>query len=139
MAFSNTLRNAMQDQAFGRSSFLNPTTLYIGLSRVEPGFDAATNSEHSGDAYARVAVINSADNWDASAAGVKRNTNAITFPEASGSWGLVSHATLWTATTSDGAAAYWGSAPLGTSKNIISGDTPNIPANSLSFTINSSA
>ncbi len=139
MAFSNTLRNAMQDQAFGRSSFLNPTTLYVGLSTAEPGFDAAALAEPSGGAYARVAVINSADNWDGSAAGVKRNTNAITFPEATASWGLVSHATIFTATTSDGAGAYWGSAPLGTSKNIISGDTPNIPANSLSFTINSSA
>ena len=139
MAFSDTRRNAMQDQAFGRSSFLNPTTLYVGLSTAEPGFAGASLAEPSGGAYARVAVINSADNWDSSAAGVKRNTNAITFPEATASWGLVSHATIFTAVTSDGALAYWGSAPLGTSKNIISGDTPNIPANSLSFTINSSA
>jgi len=139
MAFSDTLRNAMLDQAFGNSSFLSVTTLYVGLSRAEPGFDASVNSEPSGNSYARVAVVNSVNNWAVGASGVKRNQTAFTFPEATGSWGLVSHATVWTAVTSDGSGAYWGSAPLGVSKSILSGDTPNIPANSLSFTVNSSA
>jgi len=139
MSFSDQLRESLLDQAFGGSGNINPATLYIGLSRIEPGFDGSANSEQSGNGYVRVAVVNSDNIWGATAAGVKQNNAAITFPEATGSWGLVSHATVWTATTSDGPLAYWGSAPLGTSKNIISGDTPNIPVNSLSFTVNSSA
>lgn len=139
MSFSDQLRHSMLNQAFGGSGDLNPSTLWVGLSRAEPGFTAATNSEPSGNAYARVAVVNSDNNWAAAASGVKQNNAAITFPEATGSWGLVTHATVWIDPTSDGAAAYWGSAPLGTGKSIISGDTANIPASSLSFTVNSSA
>ena len=139
MSFSDQLRESLLDQAFGGSGDVNPTTMWIGLSRVEPGFDGSVNSEPSGNAYARVAVVNSSNNWGATAAGVKRNAAAFTFPAATGSWGLVSHATVWIDPTSDGALSYWGSAPLGTSKSIIDGDTPNIPVNSLSFTVNSNA
>ena len=140
MAYSDQLRNSIQDQIFGGSGDVTAiSTLYFGLSVVEPGFDGSVNSEPAAGSYARVPFVNSDNNWDASASGVKRNASVITFPEATASWGLVTHATLWTNVTSDGAGAYWGSAPLGTSKNILSGDTPSIPVGSLSFTVNSSS
>lgn len=139
MSFSDQLRDSLLDQAFGGSGDVNPTTMYIGLSRVEPGFDGSVNSEPVGNAYARVAIVNSSNIWAAAASGVKRNAAVITFPEATGSWGSVTHATVWIDPTSDGALSYWGSAPLGTAKSIISGDTPNIPVNSISFTVNSAA
>ncbi len=139
MSFSDELRQAILDASFGGSGNLDVNTFHIGLSRVEPGFDGSANSEPVGNAYARVTFVNSDNNWAAAASGVKQNAAAITFPEASGSWGLVSHLTVWIDPTSDGALSYWASAPLGTSKSIISGDTPNVPVNSLSFTVNSSA
>lgn len=137
MPFSNQLIHSILDQVMGGSGNVNPSTLWVGLSRADPGFDGSTNSEPSGNGYARVAVVNSGNVWAAAASRVKRNSAAITFPEATGSWGLVSDATLWTNATSDGASVFWGNAPLGTNKSIISGDTPNFPANSLSFTVNS--
>jgi len=139
MPFSDQLRHSILNHVLGGSGNVNQTTLWIGLSRADPGFDGSTNSEPSGNAYARVAVVNSNNVWALAASGVKRNNAAITFPEATGSWGLVTDATLWTNATSTGASVFWGNAPLGTNKSIISGDTPNFPANSLSFTVNSSA
>ena len=100
MSFSNFLRDGLSDHALGRTDFVAPLTLYFGLSRADPGFTGTANSEHSGDAYARVALPNSDNLFAAAVAGIKRTNAAITFPEASGSWGLVSFATIWTAVTS---------------------------------------
>jgi len=135
MSFSDALENSVLDHIFGGPDYTRPTTVYIGLSTADPGEAAAGLAEPSGGSYARVAVVNSSNNFSAAAAGVKQNAAAVTFPEASASWGLVSHAAFWTDPTSDGAGAFLGSGALGTSKNVISGDTPQFPVNSLQVTL----
>ncbi len=66
---------------------------WVGLSTADPGEDGATLAEPSGSGYARVAVT--AATWDAAAAGAKDNGTAITFPEASGSWGTVTYVCIF--------------------------------------------
>lgn len=75
---------AMLDHIFRTSSFSQPT-LYMALSTVSPGDDNSGLAEPSGNNYAREAVAT----WDAAASGATANTAAITFNEASGSWGTI--------------------------------------------------
>jgi len=135
MSFSDDLENKVLDHIFGGVDYTRVATVYIGLSTADPGEAAAGLAEPSGGSYARVATVNSDNNFGAAVAGVKQNNAIVTFPEATGSWGLVSHIALWTNPTSDGAGAFMGSGALGTSKNIISGDTPQFPVNSLQITL----
>lgn len=135
MSFSDDLENKVLDHIFGGGDYTRVATVYFGLSTADPGEAAAGLAEPSGNAYARVAVVNSTNNFSAAASGVKQNAAAVAFPEASGSWGLVSHVALWTDPTSTGAGAFMGSGALGTNKNIISGDTPQFPVNSFQVTL----
>jgi hypothetical protein len=135
MSFSDALEDAALDHIFGGPDYTRVATLYIGLSTSDPGEAAAGLAEPSGGSYARVALVNSSNNWDAAASGVKRNTGAITFPEATGSWGNVNYVAIWDNPTSTGAGAFLGSGALGTAKNVVTGDTPRFQANSLSITL----
>ena len=135
MSLSDNLENNILDHIFGGTDYTRVATLYIGLSTADPGEAAAGLAEPAAGSYARVAAVNSTNNFSAAAAGVKQNAAAITFPEATASWGLVAYITIWDNPTSDGAGAFLGSGALGTSKNVISGDTPSFPVNSLQITL----
>lgn len=135
MSFSDTLENEILDHVFGVGAYTAATTLWIGLSTADPGDDAATLAEPSGNGYARVGLDNSGTSWTTAAAGVTRNGVEITFPEASGSWGTISHVAIWTHVTSDGAAVLFATGALGTSKAVGIGDTPRFQINSLSLTL----
>lgn len=135
MSFGNTYENNILDHVFGGPDYTRVSTLWVGLSTADPGEDASTLAEPSGNAYARVAVVNSSNNWAAAAAGVKRNATVITFPTAIGSWGNVTYTTVWAAATSTGVGAFVGRGILGTAKNITNGDTPQYGVGSLSITL----
>ncbi len=114
---------------YGELYWLNimlETNLWVGLSTADPGDDGATLAEPSGSGYARVAVT--AATWDAASAGSKDNGTAITFPEASGAWGTVSHVCLFDAATEGN--LLWSGA-LGASEAITSGEIPRFTAGSL--------
>lgn len=131
MSFSDTLENAVLDYLFGASALSQPATLWISLSTADPLDTAAGLAEPSGNGYARVAVVNDTNWWRASAAGVKQNSAELTFPEASGSWGTLTHVGIHTHATSTGVACLWGSGALGTSKAVTTGDTPRFQTDSL--------
>jgi len=135
MSFGNTYENNILDHIFGGPDYTRVATLWVGLSIADPLDDASGLSEPSGNGYARVAVVNSSNNWSAAAAGVKRNATAIAFPTATGSWGNVTHAALWAAATSTGVGALVGKGALGTAKNVTNGDTPQFGIGSLSFSL----
>ena len=135
MSFSDTLENEILDHVFGIGAYTAPTTLWIGLSTADPGDDAATLAEPTGNGYARVGVDNSGTTWTTAAGGVVPNGAEITFPEASGSWGTISHVAIWTNATSDGAAVLFATGALGTSKAVGVGDTARFQVNSLRLTL----
>jgi hypothetical protein len=118
MSFANYLEDEILDHLFGKGSY-TPPTIYVGLSTADPGEDAAGLAEPSGNGYARVSTA--AGDWNTSSGGSISNANDVTFPQATGSWGTVSHAALFDAATSGNMLA---SGALSASKAIASGDTP---------------
>ena len=87
-SISNYLENELLDHILGTGAYTKPT-VYVGLSTADPTDDASGNAEPSGNAYARVA--HSA--WDAATSRATENTGTCTFPQATGSWGTITH---WT-------------------------------------------
>ena len=105
------------------------TEIFMGSLVV---LDASGNAEPVGAGYARVSTA-SAD-WNASTGSPSTvdNANDITFPEASGSWGLITHFAIWDAATV-GNMLMHGS--LTASKTIGSGDTAKFAAGDLDVTL----
>ena len=130
-SFSDYLENALLNQLFRGSSYSFPGTLYVGLYTAAPT-DAGGGTEVSGNSYARVAVTANTSNWANSTAGATSNSNAITFPQASGSWGTVVALGIFDALTSGNLLAW---ADLTTSKLVGNGDTPSFAAGDLDVTL----
>lgn len=138
VGFSDQMENSVLDHWLGGGDYTRVTTVYLGLSTQDPLDTVANNSEPfvSGNGYARVAVVNSVNEWPAAASGSKRNANVQTFPEASSDWGTQSHVTVWNHPSSANATSnYLASGALGTAKAVSQGDTARFPANSLGFTM----
>jgi hypothetical protein len=94
MSFADFLELELLDHVMGKGSY-TPPTIYVGLSTADPGDDAATLAEPSGNGYARVTTA--ASDWNAASGGSITNANAISFPTASGSWGTLTHVALFNA------------------------------------------
>ena len=128
-SFGDYAENAVLDWLFGSG---DPATWYIGLSTADPTDDGSGIAEPSGGSYARVAVTNNATNWPAASGGAKANGTAITFPQASASWGTVTHFVIMDA-ASDG--NMYVHAALDASKTVDSGDTLSFAVGELDITL----
>jgi hypothetical protein len=118
MSFSNYLENKVLLHVFGATAYTAPATLYVGLYTSDPG-EANTGTEVSGGSYARQTIAFTVTTNQAS------NTAAVEFPTATASWGTVTYAAIFDASTSGNMLAY---GALTTSKTIASGDVLRIPA-----------
>ena len=81
------LAGSILDHVFKTAVYTAATTLYVGLSTGTIA-DATTGSaagEPSGGAYARLAC----NTWDTASGGATANTAAITFVQATASWGTI--------------------------------------------------
>lgn len=107
---SDYVENKMLDAILG-TGFTKPAAVYMALFTSYPT-DAGTGTEVSGNGYARVDVTAL---WAAASGGQKKNSGAINFPAASGSWGTITHWALFTA-SSGGNMLFYGelSAPATT-------------------------
>jgi hypothetical protein len=128
-SFADYWENEILDHLFGKSSYA-PPTIYVGLSTSDPTDNASGLAEPSGNSYARVATAGS--DWNTASGGTIDNANDITFPEASGSWGMLTHFALFD-TASGGNMLAHGS--LGASKSIGSGDTAKFAAGDLDVSL----
>lgn len=130
---SNYLENEILDHILGGADFSRPGTVYVGLwaATLSDASTGSTAGQPVGNNYARVAVTNNGTNWPAASGGAKANGAAITFPQASGSWGTVTDFAICDAAT-DGNILYWGT--LGTPNAIGSGDTPSFAIGELDIT-----
>ena len=134
MSWSDTLENAILDHVLGGAAYTQVDTVWFSLSTAVTSDNANGNAEPVGNGYARVGHENAVALFAAAAAGVKQNALAITFPEASGSWGTVLHFSIWANETSETAANLIAAGSLAVSKAVGAGDTPRFPINSLSIT-----
>lgn len=131
-SFSDFLENELLDHVLGNSAYVAPSTVYIALSTADPTDTGAGMAEPSGFAYARQAVTNNLTNWPAAVAGAKSNFNSITFPEATGNWGTITHFAIFDA-VSGGNMLMHGA--LTVAKAITSGDVLQFPATSIAVSL----
>ena len=128
-SFNDYTEAKVLDHIVGKTSFTMPTA-YIGLSTADPTDDASGLAEPSGSGYARVATTGA--DWDAAAAGATANAAVITFPEASGAWGTVTHFFLADASTAGNMLAH---GTLDASRVVTSGITPRFAIGALDITL----
>lgn len=137
MAFSNYLEEKILKHIFGLGTFTKPSSVYVGLATatISDTTTGSTVTEPSTGAYARVTVANNATNWPAAAGTsptAKKNGVVITFPEATASWGTVTHFFIADDATTGNVLIY---GQLSASKVIDAGDIPRFNAESLSITL----
>jgi len=120
---SDAYANTMLDTAFAG-------TVYIALSTTTPTNTGTNVTEPSGNNYSRVAILTSY--WAAAASRSKSNSAAVVFPEASGSWGTVTHFALYSAATG---GTFLGWSALTNSRSVTAGLSPVFAVGALVVTI----
>src|SRR5688572_4610014 len=86
---------AALDAAFGDDHGSQyPSSWYVAFFLDDPG-ESGVGTEVSGPGYARAEVGNDDGNWSGPGGGVKSNLAQITFPEATGGWGEITHWALF--------------------------------------------
>jgi len=89
--FSDVAENKVLDHIVGKASFAKPT-VYLGFCTADPGEEATganCNEVPNTNGYERVATPPA--DWNSASSGAIDNANALASPEASGSWGTVTH------------------------------------------------
>jgi hypothetical protein len=127
--FIDTLEQALLDHVLNDGTYTPPANWFVALSTTTPTEAGGNFTEPSGNGYARVSTA--AADWAAAsgtAPATKANANAITFPQASGSWGTVTHFGMFIASTG-GTVQIWGA--LTTSQAVGTGNTPSFAASAL--------
>jgi hypothetical protein len=123
---SNFLENALINATLRNTTYTSVATVYVSLWTSDPT-DAGSGTEVSGGSYARTAVT-----FAAPSNGVTTNSADVTFPTATGSWGVVGWIGINDAATSGNLLYH---SPLDTSKTIDSGDIFKISTGNLSVTL----
>ena len=126
MSFSDVLEAELLDHLFDIGAYSAPT-MYVGLSTADPTDDASGLAEPSGSGYVRIACAA----WSRTASEVD-NDAAVTFAEATGSWGTITHAGLFDA---ESAGNLLLSFALDTPRAITDGMTPRFSAGELNITL----
>lgn len=111
-SLSDYLENKLALHVFCATGYTSPTTVYAALCTSATS-DSALGTEASGGSYARTSIAFTASGPVAS------NSANCEFPEATGSWGTITHAALMDASTSGNILVH---GALTASKAISSGD-----------------
>lgn len=119
---SNYLENKLLDHVLRNTSYNSPTTVYVGLYTSDPS-DDNSGTEVSGGSYARQIL-----SVTTASGGIVTSSADVTFPQATGSWGTVSHIGLLDALSSGNLLMH---TPLTTSRLIESGDILKISTGNL--------
>jgi hypothetical protein len=124
--FSNYLENKILDHVLRNTSYTSPTTVYVGLYTNNPAEDNS-GTEVSGGSYARQSL-----SVTTASGGVVTNSADVSFPQATGSWGTISHLAIFDAVTSGNMLMY---TALASSKVIETGDIIKISTGSLTASL----
>lgn len=133
-SLSDYAENKVAELLVGKTAFATPT-VYIALMLAAPG-EANSGSGLSevanANGYARKATAGS--DWESASGGHIQNANAITFTQASGSWGTVTHfAGMTSPVRGEGYMLFWGDLTI--PKAITTSDTPQFAAGDLDITV----
>ncbi|HNY80767.1 MAG TPA: hypothetical protein PKO46_21005 [Sedimentisphaerales bacterium] len=125
-SFSAYAANKVLDHYTGKAAWTMPT-VYVALFVGDP---EGAGTEVSGNGYSRKQTA--AADWNSASGGATSNAQALTFPQATGSWGTVDHFALYDAATGGNRT---GSGALGEPKTIGSGDTASFAAGDLDVSL----
>ncbi len=121
-SLSDYAENKVLDHLAG-TAYTPAATIYLALATADPtdaGTGASFNEVANSGSYARTAIA-----FGASSSRRVTQSGTVTFPQASGSWGTVTHwAIIDTNTYGSGNILAHGA--FGTSKSIVSGNTPSV-------------
>lgn len=123
---SNYLENKLLDHVLRNVSYTSPTTVYVGLYTSDPG-DDNSGTEVSGGSYARQIL-----SVTTASGGIVTSSADVTFPQATGSWGNVSHIGLLDAVTSGNLLMH---TSLPVPKDIETGDVLKISTGNLTASL----
>ncbi len=129
-SISNYLEDKLLDHIFNSTAYNPPSTVFVGLSTADPLDDASGLAEPSGNGYGRKAITFSA----ASARSITQSAT-VTFPQATGSWGTITHFGLFDSTS---AGNMIGHGQLNTQKSVGNGNTPSIASGEVIVSFDSS-
>ncbi len=127
--FSDYWENKILDHIFGKGSY-TPPTIYVGLSTADPTDNGSGLAEPSGSGYERVQT--SASNWNIASNGSLDNTSDITFAQATGSWGTITHFALFDVASAANMLAH---GALSQSQAIGNSDTARFQAGDLDISL----
>lgn len=127
-SFGNYLELELLDHVFGCGgrNYTPPAALYVALSTADPTDSGGSISEPSGNNYARVSTASG--DWNVASNGSVSNANTISFPQASASWGTITHFAIYDAASGGNMLMH---AALTSSRSVSSGDTPQFVAGDL--------
>jgi hypothetical protein len=130
--FSDFMENELLDHVFKTGAYTAPTNIYVALCISTPD-DADTGSTFPGELTGTGALVRiKCNTWDAAASGATENSQTISFAQATGDMGTVTHFALADKTTL-GNAIGWGI--LSASRVISSGDTASFATGDLDVTL----
>ncbi len=118
------------------ATYSRPANWYISLCTADPG-EAATGAnitEPAGNGYSRKAID---ANWDAAARRATANSAAVTFDEATGSWGTITHFAIVDSSSGAGNVIAYGE--ISPNKAITSGMNASIAIGDLDISWDASA
>lgn len=131
-SFSDYLENELLDHVFKTGDYTPATNLYVALLTSTPD-DADTGSTLPGEITGTGALARiKCNTWDAAASGATENSQTVTFAQATGDMGTVTHFAICDKTT-NGNVIGWGA--LSASRAISSGDTPSFATGDLDVTL----
>ena len=137
---SDYLEDSLVTHIFRTNSWSKPTVLALALlTTAADDDDTGTFSTSTGvevpnsNAYARVARNPLDANWAGSVDGMTNNVAAITFAQATGSWGTVVALAIVDSATFDSGNMLFHST-VNTSRTIDNGDTAELAATALTIT-----
>lgn len=126
---TNTFLNMVAGNVFKvKTSPALPTSYWLGLSTGTPVVAGTGAKEPVGNAYHRVQL--NTTNLGTPNNGVVKNKAEITFPESTGSWGVITHYVIYGQET-DGDLLMFGQ--LTQSRTVETGTTLRIKANELTL------
>ena len=130
-AMTNFFENKIVDFIFRGQALSLPLSFYVALFTTPPS-DAGGGTEVDGGGYTRVSIPRSLEAWAGTqealsiepsegTSGTTYNNLPIQFPEATATWGTITHFALLDAETG-GNMLFWGE--LGMPRSIYAGDSP---------------
>ncbi len=118
-SISDFLENELLDHICN-ASYTPPATVYLGLSTADPLDTGGGLAEPSGNNYARQSIA-----FDAAASRLINQTSTVTFPQATGTWGTLTHYAIFDGPSGGNMLAH---GSLSAPKVVVSGNTPSVAA-----------